>query len=225
MKRVKIALMGSYDSEERVCIMQTYLNSLWEAGAMGVLLQYRTDPEFLQYVVEEFDGFLFCGGDDIDPALYGETNTGSKNICSVRDGFELAVFDAIWASGKPIFGICRGIQMMNVALGGSMHQHIYGHSQETPKTLFEQKILITDGGLLHSILNKNEIFTNTFHHQCVKELGRGLVIDAMSDDGYIEAIHLEGHKFCLGVQWHPEYCYGIDDASTKIFDAFIKACR
>ena len=217
--------MGSFDDEGRVCIMPTYLNALWGEGAIGILLPYRTDPDFLREVASQFDGFLFCGGVDADPALYGEENLGlSKNICSLRDGFEMAMYKEIFSCGKPILGICRGMQMMNIRRGGSMHQDIDNHSQTTDKTECPQKTLINDG-LLKEIVGKSEIMTNTYHHQCVKALGEGLVVDAVSEDGYIEAIHLDGHRFCLGVQWHPEYCYGIDEPSTKIFEAFVKACK
>ena len=226
MDRVQIALMGSFDSEGRVCIMPEYLNALWAAGAVGTLLPYRTDKEFLREVSDKFDGFMFCGGDDIDPELYGEENKGdSKNICSIRDNFEMAVFDKIFSSGKPILAICRGLQILNVYLGGTLYQHIDNHSQAAPKNVREQTTLVYKGSLLERIVGSNEILTNSFHHQNIKKLGNGLVADAKSHDGYIEAAHVEGHKFCLGVQWHPEAYFGEDESSSKIFSEFIKACK
>ena len=226
MDRVQIALMGSFDGEGRVCIMPEYLNALWAAGATGTLLPYRTDKKFLREVADKFDGFMFCGGDDIDPKLYGEENQGdSKNTCSVRDGFEMAVFDEIFSSGKPILAICRGLQILNVYLGGTLHQHIDGHSQTAPKNVREQTTLVYKGSLLERIVGSNEILTNSFHHQNIKRLGSGLVADAESQDGYIEAAHVEGHKFRLGVQWHPEAYFSEDESSSKIFFEFIKACK
>ena len=181
MDRVQIALMGSFDQEGRVCIMPAYLNALWAAGAIGTLLPYRTDKEFLHEVAQGFDGFMFCCGDDIDPKLYGEENKGdSKNICSSRDSFELAVFDEILKSGKPILAICRGLQILNVYLGGTLYQHIDGHSQAAPTNLRKQKTLVNKGSLLAKIIETNEILTNSFHHQNVKTLGRGLAADAES---------------------------------------------
>lgn len=226
MNRVQIALMGSFDDEGRVCVMPEYLNALWAAGAVGTLLPYRTDEAFLREVAEKFDGFLFCGGNDIDPKLYGEENKGdSKNICSLRDDFEMAVFKEAFASGKPIFAICRGLQILNAYLGGTLYQHIDGHVQTTPKNVREQKTLVNKGTLLANITGMDEIFTNSFHHQNIKVLGRGLVANAESHDGYIEAAHLEGHKFCLGVQWHPEPYFNEDESSSKIFSAFVEACK
>lgn len=226
MDRVQIALMGSFDCEGRVCIMPAYLDALWAAGAVGTLLPYRTDKKFLREVAEEFDGFMFCGGDDIDPKLYGEENKGdSENICSVRDAFELAVFDEIIKTGKPILAICRGLQILNVYLGGTLYQHIENHSQTAAKNVREQKTHIYKGSLLEELVATNEIFTNSFHHQNVKLLGQGLVADAVSHDGYIEAAHLEGHRFCLGVQWHPEAYFSEDESSSRIFSAFVKACK
>ena len=226
MDRVQIALMGSFDNEGRVCIMPEYLNALWAEGAVGTLLPYRTDKAFLHEVVEKFDGFMFCGGDDIDPQLYGEENKGdSKNICSNRDSFELAVFDEVFASGKPILAICRGLQMLNVYLGGTLYQHIDGHSQSSPKNVREQKTIIYKCTLLANIIETNEILTNSFHHQNIKKLGRGLVADAESHDGYTEAAHLDGHRFCLGVQWHPEPYFDEDESSSRIFSAFVEACK
>ena len=226
MNRIKIALMGSYDDEGRVCVSPAYLNALWSSGAVGTLLPYRTDEAFLRETVEYFDGFLFCGGNDIDPRLYGEENTGdSKNVCSIRDSFEMAMYKAALACGKPIFAICRGLQVMNAHLGGTLYQHIDGHVQEEPICIRTQKTFVNRESFLEKIAGKDEILTNSFHHQNIKVLGNGLVADAVSEDGYIEAAHLDGHRFCLGVQWHPEAYFDEDETSQKMFAAFIEACK
>lgn len=225
MSKVRIALMGSYDEEGRNCILPAYINALWAQGAVGILLPYRTDKDYLSWVAEYFDGFMFCGGDDIDPTLYHEDNVAAKNICSLRDDFEMAMFDKIIASGKPILAICRGLQILNVYLGGTLYQHIDGHSQSEPKNVREQKTLVKSGSLLEKIVGQSEIMTNSFHHQNINVLGRGLIPDAESLDGYIEAAHLDGHRFCLGVQWHPEAYFDEDSSSSSIFSAFVEACR
>ena len=226
MNRIKIALMGSHDDEGRVCVSPAYLNALWSFGAVGTLLPYCTDKAFLRETVDYFDGFLFCGGGDIDPQIYGEENSGdSKNICSVRDTFEMAMYQEVLASGKPILAICRGLQVMNAHLGGTLYQHIDGHVQEEPIRVLTQKTFVNRDSVLGKIAGKDEILTNSFHHQNIKVLGNGLVADAMSEDGYIEAAHFDGHKFCLGVQWHPEAYFDEDETSRKIFVAFIDACK
>ena len=225
MDKIKIALLGSCDEEGRMCIMPAYLNALWEQGAAGILLPYRTDEGFISESIQYFDGFMFCGGDDIDPTLYGEENLGlSKNICSARDAFELAVWAAAYEADKPMLGICRGEQMLNVTRGGSLYQHIENHSQGDPKSERLQKTILKSGSLFHKIIGKDEILANSFHHQCINILGNGLAIDAVSADGYIEAIHSPDKKFCLAVQWHPEISAPTDEDSRKIFKAFVAAC-
>ena len=209
-----------------MCIMPAYLDALWAQGAVGILLPYRTDEQFFAEAVDYFDGFMLCGGDDIDPTLYGEQNFGqSKNICSARDEFELALFSKAYAADKAILGICRGEQIINVARGGSLYQHIENHSQSAPKSERLQKTRIGRGSLLHKIVGKDEILVNSFHHQNIKALGEGLLCDAVSDDGYIEAIHAPDKKFCLAVQWHPEISAPTDEDSRNIFEAFVAACR
>lgn len=226
MDKIKIGLLGSHDEEGRMCIMPAYLNALWAQGAVGILLPYRTDKEFIAETVDYFDGFMLCGGDDIDPTLYGEKNDGlSKNICSARDEFELALFSAAYDRDKPILGICRGEQIINVARGGSLYQHIENHSQSVPKSERLQKTRIESNSLLHKIIGEDEIFTNSFHHQNINRLGEGLVCNAKSEDGYIEAIHAPDRKFCLAVQWHPEISAESDEDSRKIFKAFVDACK
>jgi putative glutamine amidotransferase len=226
MDKIKIGLLGSHDEEGRMCIMPAYLNALWTQGAVGTLLPYRTDETFIAEAVEYFDGFMLCGGDDIDPTLYGEQNLGlSKNVCSSRDRFERALFPAAYAADKAILGICRGEQIINVAMGGSLYQHIDNHLQSAPKNERLQKTRIENGSLLHKIIGKDEILVNSFHHQNINKLGEGLVCNAMSEDGYIEAVHAPEKRFCLAVQWHPEISAHTDEDSNKIFEAFVKACR
>lgn len=226
MNEIKIALLASRDGEGRVCVSPAYFNALWHCGAIGSAIPHRTDEDFISQVAEKFDGFIFCGGDDLNPELYGEENQGlSKNICSVRDGFEKALFKKVYALDKPILGICRGEQAMNVFLGGSLYQHIDGHSQTTPIRERVQTTLLERGSLLHEIVQEDEILTNTFHHQNIKELAEPLVCDARSSDGYIEAVHAPERHFCLGVQWHPEAYFEDDSSSVKIFEAFVDACR
>ena len=223
MKRVNIALAsGVHDG--MVSVRDTYLNSIWREGAIPTLLQPRADEEYVSRVAEDFDGFVFCGGEDIDPKYYGEENTASKNIRSIRDEFEKMLFDAVYRTGKPILGICRGMQVINVFLGGSLHQHIDGHVQEEHRSVRTHSVTLTEGSMLARILGEENIEVNTFHHQVVKALADGLTVDAMSKDRYIEACHAVEHPFLLCVQWHPESYYDDCETSRKIFKAFVEAC-
>ena len=202
-----------------------YLNALWNSGALGVILSYTESEQKIKEYVDMFDGFLFSGGVDIDPAYYGETKQfDSVEIEPERDSFESKMFTPVYNSKKPILGICRGIQVLNVFMGGTLYQHMDNHMQKVPGTQPVHTVNVVPGSLLEKITGQKQLFTNSFHHQNVKDLGKGLSVDALSEDGYIECIHAPDHPFFLGIQWHPEmYCEN-DPIMQKIFDEFVKAC-
>ena len=225
MNRPKIALMCGMDGN-LVSLNKEYLEAIWKNGGIGVVLPYTFDDARINEYAEIFDGFLFCGGGDIDPKYYNEEiRPKTANISSARDGFEFRMFHEIYPTGKPLLGICRGEQIINVFLGGTLHQHIENHTENRGKDRGERAhyVSIDEKGLLFDLIGENSILTNTYHHQCVKLLADTLVCDAISEDGYIEAFHSLEHPFCLGVQWHPELYYE-DDDSADIFEAFVKAC-
>ena len=226
MQRPFIGITCSKTAEGKIAMSQNYLNSVWEAGAIGVFLAYTQDPEKLAEYAQVFDGFLFGGGDDMDPARYGEVKMfESVEIDADRDAFELALYEQVKPTGKPILGICRGLQLLNVAEGGTLYQHIDGHRQNTPGTNTEQKTLVYRDSMLYRMTESTEIYVNTFHHQNVKALAPTLTADAKSEDGYIEAAHMENHPFYLAVQWHPEIYYQSDASMQKVFSAFVQACK
>ena len=130
----------------------------------------------------------------------------------------------IYELNKPILGICRGLQMLNVFLGGSLNQNIPDHSQSAKRSTHEQRVSVIKSSPLFEIVQKETIFTNSFHHQSIKSLGKSLNIDAIADDGCIEAVHSLDHRYCFGVQWHPENFYTLDESSRAIFTSFINAC-
>lgn len=225
--RPVIGVLGSHDKGELRTPVR-YLNALWQGGALGVTLVYTTDEDRIAAYVDSCDGFLYSGGVDVDPARYGETKQfESVEIDEARDNFEFAMFPAVYRSGKPILGICRGIQVLNVALGGNLYQHIDGHQQSQPGTERHQLLCVTEGTPLYDICKKKEIFVNSFHHQNVKDPAPGLTVDGVSDDGYIEAFHDPRHPFLLAVQFHPEIYSSCpdDDHAARIFRAFVDACR
>ena len=225
INRPKIALSVSFDEKRQLSVNEDYLNAIYFSGGLGVVVPYTTDGTRLKEYAEYFDGFLFCGGGDISPTYYNQSlNISEKNICSCRDRFEKELFDVIYPSGKSILGICRGEQIINVFLGGDLLQHIENHMQNEGREVREQKLRVVGDSFLEKIAGEKEMFTNSFHHQAVNRLGRGLVADAYSADGYIEAFHSAEHKFCLGVQWHPEAYYKQSHTASAIFDSFIKSC-
>lgn len=226
MKRPIIGMLASLaENGNMMAITRDYLNSVWQAGGMGVVLPYTNDKERIREYVSECDGFVFCGGVDIDPKYYGQKRLANTlEICPERDEFEYMMFNELYPTGKPILGICRGEQVINVFLGGTLIQHIDGHRQKDERHVRNQITKVVPGEMLHRIIEKEQIMTNSFHHQVVDSLGNGLVCDAVSSDGFIEAYHSIEHPFCLCVQWHPEIYYNLDETSSKIFISFVNSC-
>ena len=225
-KRPLIGLVSSRDGE-KMMMAQRYMDAVWYAGGLPVVLAYTTDPEKLAEYAQIFDGFLFSGGVDVNPVKYREEKQfDSVEIDTVRDEFEEALFRAIYPTGKPILGICRGIQSINVWMGGTLYQHLDGHRQDQPADQTTHEILIKEGSMLHALCGKTSVMVNTFHHQAIKTPAPALTVDALSPDGYIEAVHEEGHRFLFAMQSHPEFYYSKagDDHSLAIFKAFVSAC-
>ena len=225
--RPLIGLVSSRDGG-KMMLNKLYMDAVWTVGGLPVILSYTTDTEKLAEYAAIFDGFLFSGGVDVDPVKYGEVKAfDSVEIDEVRDAFEEALFKAVYPTGKPILGICRGIQSVNVWMGGTLHQHLDGHRQNVPAEERTHPITVTEGSLFHALCGKTEVMVNTFHHQAVKTPAPALTVDAVSPEGYVEVVHEEGHRFLLGVQFHPEFYCGKedDDHSTAIFTAFVDACR
>ena len=226
MYRPYIALSGSIPGDNMIAINDHYLNAIWKAGGIPVLLSPSTDEEYIGEVCQRFDGFLFCGGVDYDPKYYGEEKSSEiGEICPQRDEFEEKLFHAAHTTGKPIMGICRGIQGINVFLGGSLIQHMEGHVNKEENCATSHGIIIEKNSPLVDIIGEREILVNSFHHQAIKSLSSDLVVDAYSKDGYIEAVHAKGHRFLYGFQWHPESLYDKEESSKRIFKTFIDKCR
>lgn len=221
-----IAVIPSYASDHRIRLSPAYLHALWESGAIGVTVPYAEDAKTINEYAERFDGFLFSGGVDIDPIYYGESKAfDSVEIDPARDRFELLLMEAVYGTGKPILGICRGTQLLNVACGGSLIQHMEGHRQEEKGDVRTHRVRIDASSKLYGIVRKSEIRTNTFHHQAVKAVAPSLRASAWAEDGTVEAIESETHPFLVGVQWHPEMFFAEESHSRVLFRAFVDAAR
>lgn len=221
MKRPIIGLTPQYDREKnRIWMRHQYTDAISLAGGLPLLLVQYEDPEEISAAADTLDGVLFTGGVDIHPKYYGENVLPEcGEISETRDMFELALYKQAVLSNMPVFGICRGIQLINVGCGGTLHQHIEGHSG-----VFH-KIAIQRGGMLHDIIGSDSITVNSYHHQAVKVNGPGFNIDAYSeDDAIIEAVSSPSASFHLAVQWHPENTYHDDEYSKRLFSAFVTAC-
>ncbi len=211
-------------------LRENYCTAVVEAGGLPILLPH--EPAQVEAYLGLISGLIVTGGAfDVDPALFGAASRhATVTTKDRRTQFELAVTKGAIAADKPVLGICGGQQLLNVALGGTLIQHIpdeienaLAHEQPNPRTEPGHKVVIERGTVLYGITKAETMAVNSAHHQAVKDVAPGLVIDARAPDGVIEGIEDPRRRFCIGVQWHPEY--GIDPGDKRIFAAFIAACR
>lgn len=228
-----IAIVSLYDEiRESYWMLPGYVEGLKQAGAEAVVLPYTEDIVVLKRWVDIFDGFLFPGGHDISPELYGmEPTDECGTICGQRDGMERLFFPIALQSEKPILGICRGIQLFNAMLGGTLYQDIprecpseVEHHEQPPYHKPAHTVNIMESSILHKITGMTEMWVNSYHHQGIKKLGERLEAIAAAPDEMVEAVCVKEHPFALAVQWHPEFSYLTDENSRKIFQAFVQAC-
>ncbi len=208
---------------------RVFLECAKKAGVpdvMPFILPIVEDPDLIRMYAEELDGFIFTGGDDVDPASYGEEKIPEcGEIEPERDRFELALLKEVSALNKPIFGICRGCQIMNVFLGGSLWQDqkaqlgIEEHCTKDEEGHTHHPVKAA--GFLRELAGKEDIMTNSYHHQSIKALGQGLEAVALSDGKIVEAIESKEYPYFRAVQWHPEV--KPDELSQAIFAQFLEA--
>ena len=205
-----------------VLLPRNYVDAVQRAGAIAVLLP--PDPRATERpgeLLELLDGLLLAGGADIDPALYGQRpHAQTQDIVPERDAFEIALTRGAIERDIPLLGICRGMQLINVALGGTLTQHLPEHleSEEHRKVIgsfdgSDHDVELLDGTLAIRVIGASRHGTKSHHHQGVDRVGDGLLVSATATaDGLVEAVELPGRSFALGVQWHPE----ADEASPVI---------
>ena len=207
----------------------TYIESLRRAGAVPVVIPPQ--PENAAAIVESLDGILLAGGEDCDPAVYGERPHPSvEPMDPRRQNNDLTLARVARQRGIPTLGICLGVQMMNVAAGGTLIQDIDSemrtdieHASE-PADRHRHDVLIQDGTRLAAIVGEQELNVNSSHHQAIRHVGDGLRVTAHAPDGIIEGLEDPSHPFYVGVQWHPEDMPAETSASS-LFGAFVDAAR
>jgi putative glutamine amidotransferase len=221
---------GGYSKLPWYALRKNYFAALAAAGALPMALPHHAG--LAEAYLDEIDGLLITGGAfDVDPSLYGGGDTHpSVTLKAGRTEFELAMTRGALARNMPVLGICGGQQLLAVALGGTLIQHIpdsiatsIEHEQPNPRTEPGHDVIIAPDTLLARIIGKPRMAVNSAHHQAVATPGQGAVINALAPDGVVEGVEHPGHRFALGVQWHPEYA--VDPADPLIFAAFVQACR
>lgn len=235
MKNPIIGISLFSDSEKVVnSKLNYYIDAIRDFGGIPIIFPVLKYEEKIEKLINICDGFIIAGGNDVNPKLYNEE---IKSYCMKldedRDYTEVTLIKELLKRDKPLLAICRGFQILNVVLGGSLYQDIdidifsgnrANHRQEDKTFSLAHNLELNEEGLLYKILDKKNIGVNTLHHQALKDLGKNIIPGGITEDEIVEAYHVEGKRFFLGVQWHPELLYKNYEEQRKIFKALIEAC-
>lgn len=226
---VGIPMMGT--SILRKYMQSKYIQCLCRAGAEVKILDPIPKVAVIKRYISECNGFLFPGGADIAPELYGQKpqpSCGKPN--PLRDSFEFPLMSAVLEREAPVLCICRGMQLLNISLGGTLIQDIkptqqYNHADLYRRTKYAHPVSLSEGSLAAEIFGCTAIQVNSLHHQVVDKLGKDLRVTAKSPEGFVEAIEFQSRKiFVFGLQWHPELMTKSDLRQQEVFNRFIFAC-
>lgn len=231
-RRMRSPLIGltmyPRDAENKVSARVEYIEAVRRAG--GIPLLVPPGEERVQEVLDVIDGLLLVGGGDIDPALYGgRPHESVYNVSPERDSMEIELARRVAKEGIPTLGICRGAQVLNVALGGTLHEHlpdVVGDSvaHRTPDRLpTRHPVRIEKGTRTAEVFGTHELEPSSWHHQAVRDVAPGLAVAARAPDGTVEAIEMRGHPWLIGVQFHCELRAAADPAEQRVFDALVQA--
>jgi putative glutamine amidotransferase len=221
---------GGYAKYPWYALRENYCGAIFECGGAPFIFPHHEDC--IDVYLDCVDGIVVTGGDfDVPPALYGETpQHESVKPKENRSAFEYALLKAALARGYPILGICGGHQLLNVALGGTLIQHIpdaiedaLAHQQPNPRHEAGHSITVHEGTMLYDIVGAPSIAVNSAHHQAIKAVAPSLRVNAVASDGVIEGVEDPNRRFCMGVQWHPEFF--ITEADRRVLGALIAAAR
>ena len=222
---------GGYSKFPWFALRQNYASSIIAAGGLPVALPHAPG-ELVGAYLDQLDGLVVTGGAfDVDPALYGASERHpTVGLKAARTAFEWAITEQALARDLPVLGICGGQQLLNVVLGGTLIQHIpdrienaLAHEQPNPRDEPGHSVRVVPDTLLYRLVGTTSLAVNSAHHQAADRVGEGVVVSATAEDGVIEAIEHVGYRFCLGVQWHPEFF--ITDGDRLIIEALVEAAR
>ena len=225
----KIGIVICGFTENRQFVTNPYIQSIRYSKGLPIILPLVRSDRLISEYVKLCDGFLFCGGGDITPLLFGEEprkGNGSTDI--TVDLFQIRLMKQILRSRKPVLAICRGIQILSVACGGTIWQDLslipgstLDHMQQSASRVEVSHLIRTEPGSLLRRYIGSRIFVNSYHHQAVNSPGKDVRVSAKASDGTIEAIELRSHPFAVGVQWHPECMYRTSSEMRELFHEFI----
>ncbi len=231
MKRPVIGLVPLVDIQrESYWMLPGYMDGVAEAGGLPIMLPLTDEEEQIDQLMALCDGFLFTGGQDVDPSIYREEkNAACGECCPERDAMEEKLLNAVLRHDKPVFGICRGIQFINAVLGGTLYQDLPSqhpsaieHHQRPPYDVPVHTVAPISSTPLAALMGDRAFAVNSYHHQAVKELAPTWSAMAVAPDGIIEAAYMPDERFVWAVQWHPEFSFRVDENSRKLFHAFVQ---
>jgi len=215
-----------------ITITEAYVQAVSQAGGCPVLIPLGIPEQQIHGILSRLDGALFSGGGDVDPARFGGEHHPEVNFVDIdRDLIEIQLIQEVIHAGKPFLGICRGIQMINVALGGTLYTHIPDQLQGAihhpyidgkPRNYLAHTVQVKAETLLFNILGQSHLNVNSMHHQGIDQLAPGLLASAFAPDGLVEGVELEDHSFGVAVQWHPEWLT-TQESMRGLFKKFIEA--
>jgi len=232
MRKPLIGVLPLYDEhKDSYWMLPAYMKALEEAGAIPVMLPLTVDQNSLEQIATGMDGLLFTGGHDVDPSLYGQARMEQCGVSiHERDEMEKKLFQLALAVDLPMLGICRGIQLFNVLLGGTLYQDLPSqldselkHVQKPPYATPTHDVDVERKSSLFRMVGKSRLAVNSYHHQAIDILAPGCKVMAIAKDGVIEAIEHPAYHYLMAVQWHPEFSYVVDNVSKNIFRSFVEA--
>jgi putative glutamine amidotransferase len=229
--------LTTYNQENKygfpiAALMHKYIAAIIEAGGAALLIPSGLTGQAYAALLDRMDGILFTGGGDVGPACYNaESHPRVEGVDPERDTVELALIKAVVETGKPFLGICRGLQVINVALGGTLYTHIPGqhpnavkhnYDSGTEREVLAHEVVIEKGTRLAGVFGETRFPVNSLHHQGVKQMAQVFKAAGYAPDGLLEAAELPEHPFGVAVQWHPEWLTGLSPA-RRLFRAFVEA--
>lgn len=229
-----VGIMPLWDEEKNsIWMFPGYMDGIAQAGAIPIIFPFSSDKDEISRLVYICDGILFTGGQDVSTELYGEKPLdGLVTSCEKRDAMETTVLKISMELDKSVLGICRGIQFINAALGGTLYQDLpvqhpsaIKHHQHPPYDVPVHDVELIRNSPLYECLKTRTLPVNSYHHQAVKKTAPGFETMAFSPDGLVEAMYMPSQKFLWAVQWHPEFSYKTDINSRKIFQAFVDSMK